>query len=56
MRAPHLARSQNVHDARGTECNQLVLVSVRRRGKRMRPARDSLESALEIFEELGAAL
>jgi tetratricopeptide (TPR) repeat protein len=34
----------------------LVLGNVRRRGKKKRPARDSLESALAIFEELGAAL
>jgi DNA-binding CsgD family transcriptional regulator len=34
----------------------LVLGSVRRRGKKKRPARDALESALEIFEELGATL
>jgi DNA-binding CsgD family transcriptional regulator len=55
-----LERALGLHDRLGEPFERartlLVLGSVQRRGKKKRPAREALESALEIFEELGAAL
>jgi DNA-binding CsgD family transcriptional regulator len=55
-----LERALGLHDRLGEPFERartlLVLGSVRRRGKKKRPARDALESALEVFEKLGAAL
>jgi DNA-binding CsgD family transcriptional regulator len=55
-----LERALRLHDRLGEPFERartlLVLGSVQRRGKKKRPAREALESALEIFEELGASL
>jgi DNA-binding CsgD family transcriptional regulator len=55
-----LGRALRLHDRLGEPFERartlLVLGSVQRRGKKKRPAREALESALAIFEELGAAL